>query len=68
MNHTVVVLIGSVHQGVLQALAYAKSLAPNRLFAVSVVSDEEDQERLERQWEAYHIDVPLEFVYSPTGS
>jgi hypothetical protein len=35
------------------------------LFAVSVVSDEEEQERLERQWEEYSIDVPLEFVYSP---
>jgi amino acid transporter len=65
MNHTVVVLVGSVHRGVLQALTYAKSLAPNRLFAVSVVTDEEEQERLERQWAEYGIDVPLEFVYSP---
>jgi amino acid transporter len=65
MNHTVVVLVGSVHRGVLQALTYAKSLAPNRLFAVSVVTDEEEQERLEEQWAEYHIDVPLEFVYSP---
>jgi amino acid transporter len=65
MNHTVVVLVGSVHRGVLQALTYAKSLAPNRLFAVSVVTDEEEQERLERQWAEYHIDVPLEFVHSP---
>jgi amino acid transporter len=65
MDHTVVVLVGNVHRGVLQSLAYAKSLAPNRLFAVSVVSDAEEQERLERQWEEYGIDVPLEFVYSP---
>ena len=33
--------------------------------AVSVVSDEEEQERLERQWEEFGIDVPLEIVYSP---
>ncbi|MGH8992434.1 MAG: APC family permease [Acidimicrobiia bacterium] len=65
MNHTVVVLVGSVHQGVLQALAYARSLAPNRLFAVSVVSDEDDQVRLEHQWEEYGIDIPLELVHSP---
>ncbi|MDQ3944834.1 MAG: APC family permease, partial [Actinomycetota bacterium] len=65
MDHTVVVLVGNVHRGVLQALAYAKSLAPNRLFAVSVVSEEEEQAGLERQWEEYGIDVPLEFVYSP---
>ena len=65
MNHTVVVLVGGIHKGVLQALSYARSLAPNRLFAVSVVTDEEEQERLERQWAEYRIDVPLEFVYSP---
>ncbi|MGH9041879.1 MAG: APC family permease [Acidimicrobiia bacterium] len=65
MNHTVVVLVGGVHQGVLQALAYARSLAPNRLFATSVVTDEEEQVRLERQWQEYGIAVPLEFVHSP---
>ena len=50
MNHTVVVLVGSVHRGVLEALAYAKSLAPNHLVAVTVVSDEEEQERIEKAW------------------
>ena len=65
MNHTVVVLVGGIHRGVLDALAYAQSLHPNHLVAVSVVSDEEDQERLERQWDEYSLDVPLEFVYSP---
>lgn len=65
MNHTVLVLVGSVHRGVLEALAYARSLAPNRLAAVSVVSDEEEQARLERQWLEHGIDVPLEIVYSP---
>ncbi|MFM7061153.1 MAG: APC family permease, partial [Actinomycetes bacterium] len=39
MNHTVVVLVGTVHRGVLDALAYARSLNPHRLLAVSVVSD-----------------------------
>ena len=48
MNHTVVVLVGSVHRGALEALAYAKSLAPNHLVAVSVVADDEEQERIER--------------------
>jgi len=28
MNHTVVVWVGGVHRGVLEALAYAKSLSP----------------------------------------
>ena len=37
---TVIVLVGRVHSGVLDALAYAKALAPSRLVAVSIVSDE----------------------------
>ena len=65
MNHTVVVLVGGVHRGVLEALAYARSLQPNRLLAVTVVSDEEEQERIEREWSNRHIDVPLEIVHSP---
>jgi amino acid transporter len=65
MNHTVVVLVGGVHRGVLDSLAYAKSLSPNRLLAVTVVSDEEEQERIEQRWQEYHIDVPLEIVHSP---
>jgi len=65
MNHTVVVLVGSVHRGVLEALAYARSLQPNRLLAVTVVSDEEEQERIEREWSERKIDVPLEIVHSP---
>jgi amino acid transporter len=65
MNHTVVVLVGGVHRGVLDALAYAKSLAPNHLLAVTVVSDEEEQDRIERQWRERDIDVPLEIVHSP---
>ena len=65
MNHTVVVLVGSVHRGVLEALAYAQSLRPNRLLAVTVVSDEEEQEHIEQAWPEHKIDVPLEIVHSP---
>jgi hypothetical protein len=50
---------------VLEALAYAKSLHPDRLLAVTVVSDEEEQERIERSWSALDIDVSLEIVHSP---
>jgi amino acid transporter len=65
MNHTVVVLVGTVHRGVLEALAYAESLHPTRLLAVTVVSDEEEQERIEQQWSDRKIGVPLEIVHSP---
>ncbi len=65
MNHTVVVLVGSVHRGVLEALAYATSLHPDRLLAVTVVSDEEEQDHIEQVWRERAITVPLEIVHSP---
>jgi hypothetical protein len=65
MNHTVVVLVGTVHRGVLDALAYARSLNPHRLLAVSVVSDDDEQAKVEAAWREFALEVPLELVYSP---
>jgi amino acid transporter len=65
MNHTIVVLVGSLHRGTLEALAYAKSLAPNHLIAMTIVSEEEDQERIEKAWAERGLDIPLEIVHSP---
>jgi amino acid transporter len=65
MNHTVVVLVGRVHKGVLEALAYAKSLNPNHLLAVCVVTDDEEQEEIENQWREFDLDIELETIYSP---
>ncbi len=64
-THTVVVPVGGVHQGVLAALTYAKSLAPDRLIAVTVVDGPEDAERIQRVWEDYHLDIELQTLYSP---
>ena len=65
MNHTVVVLVGGVHRGVLEALAYARSLAPNHLVAVTVVSDEEEQEKIEQAWSENQMPDSLDIIYSP---
>jgi hypothetical protein len=54
-----------VHRGVLQALAYAKSLNPQHLVAVSVVSSQEEQEALEKSWFEYNLSISLEIVHSP---
>jgi hypothetical protein len=35
------------------------------LLAVTVVSDEDERERVELAWTDRHINVPLEIVYSP---
>ncbi len=64
-THTVVVLVGSIHQGVLAALTYARSLAPDRLIALSVVSSTEESEEICAQWDRYHLeDIDLERRYS----
>jgi amino acid transporter len=64
-THTVVLLVGSVHQATLVAITYAKSLAPDRLLALSVAAEPEDAERIQREWDAHQIDVPLRVVSSP---
>ncbi|MFN2608232.1 MAG: APC family permease [Acidimicrobiales bacterium] len=65
INHTVVVLVGRVHRGVLKALSYARSLRPQHLVAVYVSFDDEDRLALEKQWKDMGIDVPLEIIPSP---
>lgn len=65
VNHTVVVLVGKVHRGVLEALAYARSLNPNRLIAVCVVSDDEEEAAVVESWRVFDIEIPLELVHSP---
>ncbi len=64
-QHLVVVLVGSVNKGVMHAVAYARSLAPDRLIAVSVVSDPEEEHRLRDQWDAFAVPVELHTISSP---
>lgn len=66
IKHTVVVLVGErVHLGVVQAIAYAKSLSPEFLHAVTVTYDADDADRRREQWERFHLDVPLDVIDSP---
>jgi amino acid transporter len=64
-RHTVIVLVGQIHRGVLDALTYARSLAPDRLLAVTVVHDEEQQRAIQEQWDRYEVPIELRTVYSP---
>jgi amino acid transporter len=64
--HTVVVLVGSrIHAGVLEAIAYAKSLQPNYLRAVHVAFDDAQARDMRQRWDEYDLGVPLEIVPSP---
>jgi amino acid transporter len=65
INHTVIVLVGRIHRGVLKALAYAESLRPQHLVAVTVAADEAESTRLQKNWEDFGIKVPLDIVHSP---
>src|SRR5262249_9226585 len=47
LNHTVVVLVGRIHKGVLKAVAYAKSLHPQHILAVYVSHEDEDRDEME---------------------
>ena len=64
-DHTVVVLVGGVHKGVVRALRYATTLRPSRLLALYVAFDADAQDGVERQCQAFAIDVPLEIVSAP---
>ena len=64
-TNTVIVLVGRVTKGSLTAVSYARSLNPDRLVAVSVVANPEEQERITREWEAYDIPVELTTLFSP---
>jgi hypothetical protein len=65
INHTVIVLVGRIHRGVLKALDYARSLRPQHLVAVYVCFDDDDRKAIEAQWQEFNLTVPLEIVYSP---
>lgn len=65
INHTVVVLVGRVHRGTIEALEYARSLRPNHLTAVHVSGQDGDVAAIERDWAAFKFDIPLEIVPSP---
>jgi hypothetical protein len=66
-RQTVVLFVEEVNQGVLHALAYGRSLNPDKLVAVAVVSDLNDLNALEVDWARHGDGVPLEIVYSPAG-
>jgi hypothetical protein len=64
-THNVVVLVATLNKPTLQALTYARSLAPDRLIAVSVVENAEEEERLRAEWSDKGLPIELETLYSP---
>ena len=63
-THFVIVLVGSINQGVLQAVRYAQTLRPDRLIALSVIQGPEDREKLDAEWAKHKIGIELQTITS----
>jgi hypothetical protein len=63
-NHAVV-LVSKVHLPTLRALAYAQGTRPDTLSAVTVNVDDADTRKIQEEWEARDINVPLVVIDSP---
>ncbi|HEX9822533.1 MAG TPA: APC family permease [Methylomirabilota bacterium] len=68
-EHTVLVLVGDVHRGVVRAVQYARTLAPAAAVrAVYVETDPILTARLEERWARWGLGVPLVVLTSPYRS
>jgi len=66
-QNTVLVLIGDLHKGVINALQYAKTLSPS-VKAVYVELDPEKTHKLEEKWGKWGLGIPLVVLSSPYRS
>jgi amino acid transporter len=67
IEHTVLVLVGDLHRGVIEALQYARTLSPTAK-AVYVELDPERTHRLEEKWWKWGLGIPLVVLTSPYRS
>ncbi|MGH7326364.1 MAG: APC family permease [Candidatus Rokuibacteriota bacterium] len=67
IRHTVLVMVGDLHRGVVEALQYARTLSPEAK-AVYVELDPDKTRRLEEKWGKHGLGVPLVVLTSPYRS
>jgi amino acid transporter len=65
IRHRVIVPISGIHRGVINALQYAKSIAPDNVTAVYVDFDEEATQKLREKWERWGGGIKLVVLPSP---
>ncbi|GAA0600661.1 APC family permease [Actinomadura livida] len=63
-NHGIV-LVSKIHKPTLRALAYARATRPSTLEAVTVAVDAAESQRLQDEWQALDLPVPLKILDSP---
>jgi hypothetical protein len=66
-NRFVVVPVAGVDKTVMNALQYARRLSGN-IFAVHILLNPSDKDKIEHQWKVQDIDVPLIVLESPNSS
>jgi amino acid transporter len=60
-----IVLVSKIHKPTMRAVAYARAMRPTTLEAVTVMVDPEETKRLQEDWDARGIPVPLKVLDSP---
>jgi amino acid transporter len=68
IRHEVIVPISGIHRGVIRALEYAKSIAPDHVTAVYVDLDDEATRKLREKWNQWGAGVELVVLASPYRS
>lgn len=68
IHHEVIVPISGIHRGVIAALEYARSIAPNHVTAVYINLDDESTRKLREKWEQWGSGVNLVVLASPYRS
>lgn len=68
IRHEVIVPISGIHRGVIRALEYAKSIAPEHVTAVYVDLDDEATRKLREKWNQWGAGVELVVLASPYRS
>ena len=67
-RHTALVLISGIHRGVVPALEFAKSIAPDNTTALYVDLDAEQTHKIEEKWARWGAGIPLQVLDSPYRS
>jgi amino acid transporter len=67
-RHTSIVLVSGIHRGVLPALQYGRSIAPDNVTAVYVNLDSDQTAKLQQRWCDWGCEVPLVILESPYRS
>ena len=68
IRHEVIVPISGIHRGVVRALQYAKSIAPEHVTALYINIDEEATQKLRAKWKQWGGGVELVVLASPYRS